>query len=175
MEIGARVWIPALREKDKPYFLGTLASIDHDRVLLHTKSQGKVSVKREDVSLANDAQPRADLAELIHLSEPAVLANTIERAKHSDFFTWVGPGQLISINGCDPKHLQGQFEPIRMRSFHGKSRMETGLSSEPHAFALAEEACIRLKQGRPCAILVAGESGSGKVWLHVLPSFELRA
>ena len=96
-----------------------------------------------------------DHCALVHLSEATLLANSLRRAMDGRFCTWVGPSQLVAVNPCET--VPALVGEAKMRSF-----VERREDLEPHAYAVAELACMSLHRHPRVAIMVSGESGAGK-------------
>ena len=111
----------------------------------------------ERLHLRNDptAALPDDCCGLVHLSEATLLANTLRRVLDGRFCTWVGPSQLVAVNPCET--VPALVGEAKMRSFVGQRE-----ALEPHAYAVAELACMSLHHHPRVAIMVSGESGAGK-------------
>ena len=102
-----------------PYVMCTVASIDGETCSISLPDGSAVAgVSTSDVSWAHEGENPADHCGLMHLSEATVLHNTVQRAADGQFYTWVGPGQLISVNPC--KRIAELFGEKKMGEFRGR-------------------------------------------------------
>ena len=93
--------------------------------------------------------------QLLELTEDAVLANIRERYLAHEIYTLTG-SILLALNPYARLDIYGA---AAMRQF---AELQVSMS-EPHIFAVAEEAYRRLLRERSSqSIVVSGESGSGK-------------
>ena len=150
-----------------PYVMCTVASIDGETCSISLPDGSAVAgVSTSDVSWAHEGENPADHCGLMHLSEATVLHNTVQRAADGKFYTWVGPGQLISVNPC--KRIAELFGEKKMGEFRGRMVGTTADTLEPHAYAVAEAAMSELHRRPRVAVLVSGESGAGKTEVNRL-------
>ena len=146
-----------------PYAEGvveTFTGVGHPvgvRMVVSGSDQPPRYLAPERLHLRNDptAAPPDDHCGLVHLSEANLLANTLRRVLDGRFCTWVGPSQLVAVNPCET--VPALVGEAKMRSFVGQRD-----ALEPHAYAVAELACMSLHQHPRVAIMVSGESGAGK-------------
>ena len=138
-----------------PYVMCTVASIDGETCSISLPDGSAVAgVSTSDVSWAHEGENPADHCGLMHLSEATVLHNTVQRAADGKFYTWVGPGQLISVNPC--KRIAELFGEKKMGEFRGRMVGTTADTLEPHAYAVAEAAMSELHRRPRVAVLVSG-------------------
>ena len=147
---------------DVPFVAGVVTEVrsSADEVSVRASGGSVLRVRRSDVFAANAeaSKPPDDHCALVHLNEPCLLHSTIARTEAERVYTWVGASQLLSVNPC--RQVDGLFGEAVMEHFRGRAR-EVG-ETAPHAYAVAEAACVRLRRQHRVAVLVSGESGSGK-------------
>ncbi|KAI5171102.1 hypothetical protein NEFER03_0504 [Nematocida sp. LUAm3] len=96
-------------------------------------------------SLRNEEE---NLSALERFSEEEVLAAIRKRYENNQIYTYAGPS-LISVN---PNREIGVFAGMRIPADEDK----------PHIFSIAEKAYREIRYGKDQAIILSGESGSGK-------------
>ena len=117
-EVGSEVWVKNIEPAAKqwPYVFGTVLSIEGARaqvkfkpaqgrpgatlIMQYGNEQGEADVALDQVSLHNPGPPVEDQCLLVQLSEATLLQNTILRSKDDQPYTWLGPGQIVSVNPC---------------------------------------------------------------------------
>lgn len=186
MEVAARVWV---RDKDEAWVVGNIL----------TKADGKVTVEvdpdvsedpltftvneadgieLEDLKLANDEEMDlvADLIQLPHLHEAAILHSLSERFERGNIYTFTANAILLAVNPFKDLPLYGQdlLQQYYMQGFMQQQGTEIASSLGPHVFAIADSAYRDMMQGiqggqsaaalGPVnqSILISGESGAGK-------------
>ena len=98
----------------------------------------------------------ADVAQLLSLSEEAVMQNTMVRFSRDEIYSWVG-SLLLAVNPY--KQIGRLYGEEPMRAFEGKPL----LNARPHVYAIAEEACRKARRGGGSqSLIISGESGAGK-------------
>ncbi|GBG31708.1 Myosin-6 [Hondaea fermentalgiana] len=137
-------------------------AIDEDAVL-HVAAADVVERNAWD-------EPPADLVQLVHLHEPAILQALCERFWTSMIYTWCGP-ILLALNPFERLPL---YQPSVLESYRKASALPSSAEAEdggnqPHVYAVAADAyaCLVDKSGREGgdqdqSILISGESGAGK-------------
>jgi myosin heavy subunit len=102
-----------------------------------------------------------DMSKLIHLEEDNVVYNLQCRYNHDDYpriYTSMA-SVLIAVNPYESLPI---YTPESMAQYRGQNRGKLG-QLPPHCFAVAEEASQMLaKTGANQAMVICGESGSGK-------------
>ncbi|KAL1515592.1 hypothetical protein AB1Y20_002212 [Prymnesium parvum] len=120
----------------------------------------EVRVDVGSLALRHEAPPVDDKCLLEELNEATLLHNTLERARGEAPYTWLGPGQLLAVNPC--RTIEGMYDEaacVRHMKAHGVDR---ATAPPPHPYAVAEDALSLLRRHEQVAVLVSGESGSGK-------------
>ena len=177
LEVGSDVWVKNIGHAANswPYVLGSVLSIDGTRAQVKFKpiqprpgstsinaygnEQGEADVALDQLSLNNPGPPVEDQCMLVQLSEATLLQNTILRSKEDQPYTWLGPGQIVSVNPCGKALVNLYGEEVRSRY---ADEFAKAAAAPPHPYAMAESALGRLRRHRQVAVLVSGESGSGK-------------
>lgn len=129
-----------------------------------------VKVEPENIVERNNwEEPPADLVQLVHLHEPAILQALCERFWTSTIYTWCGP-ILLALNPFErlPLYSNSILESYQRASAES-SIAEDEIGRQPHVYAVAADAyaCLIDKSGREGgdqdqSILISGESGAGK-------------
>ena len=105
---------------------------------------------------AEEQDAVADLAQLVHLSEPCLLHVLACRYSSQAIYTYTG-SILIALNPWRP--VESLYSAEQLASYRGAALG----ARAPHLFALADSAYRGLLQdGDDQTILVSGESGAGK-------------
>eukprot|EP01124_Arcella_intermedia_P033133 TRINITY_DN7861_c0_g1_i2.p1 TRINITY_DN7861_c0_g1~~TRINITY_DN7861_c0_g1_i2.p1 ORF type:complete len:1374 (-),score=438.93 TRINITY_DN7861_c0_g1_i2:103-4224(-) len=123
-----------------------------------TVGEREVVVNSVDLRAVDEAslQLLDDLIKLDDLCEPTVLYNLLQRYKQNMIYTYVGP-IIISIN---PFQKIASCRNEVLEDYIGDVPPE---QLPPHLYALAKNAFESLlRDGIPQAIIISGESGSGK-------------
>ncbi|CAK8993140.1 Myosin-6 (AtMYA2) [Durusdinium trenchii] len=128
-----------------------------------------LEVKAPDVLDRNAwDSPPADLVQLVHLHEPAILQALCERFWASTIYTWCGP-ILLAVNPFERLPLYRQAILETYQRGRGAAAGDDAGSRVPHVYAVAADSyrCLVDKSGREGsdtdqAILISGESGAGK-------------
>jgi myosin-5 len=106
----------------------------------------------------------SDLTTLQHLHAPSLISSLSYRFDHSLIYTLAGTGITISINPC--KLLPSVYAPAQISHYHALSRaadQQEYQESTPHVYKVSSGAAFALQTTKKDqAILVSGESGSGK-------------
>ncbi|KAJ1429887.1 P-loop containing nucleoside triphosphate hydrolase protein [Ochromonadaceae sp. CCMP2298] len=125
-------------------------------VLLQTQH---VTLKASEAVPIADLQelnnPPADLIKLAAVHRPGILHTLRSRFQADEIYTSIGP-ILVAMNPF--KWIQGIYgEDVMQRYKSG----ESGLSEQPHVFAVAQDAYSDLHLGNQ-SLIISGESGAGK-------------
>ena len=169
---GARVWVrnSGAAAKDRPFLSAIVEDISADGLKATIRPEagdkyggeegGLVQIEANRLLPQHHATPVDDQARLVHISEATILHNTAARARADEPYSWLGPGQMLSVNPCGKElaKLYGEQAMLRHTADGEAERSEPA----PHPYALGEAAIGRLHRHRMVAVLVSGESGSGK-------------
>ena len=122
-----------------------------------TRSPTASSVPGSSLFSGRDPQVGvADVAQLLSLSEEAVMQNTMVRFARDEIYSWVG-SLLLAVNPY--KQIARLYGEEAMRPFEGQRL----LNARPHVYAIAEEACRKARRGGGSqSLIISGESGAGK-------------
>ena len=102
------------------------------------------------------SHPPPDLIKLMMVNLPGILNTLKYRFLKDLIYTSVGP-ILVAVNPF--KWIPGIYdENVMMKYF----REETDLTTDPHVFAIANEAFKGLQFKRNQSLIISGESGAGK-------------
>jgi myosin heavy subunit len=151
---GMAVWLRG--DATEPFLGGTVSSVEQDTVhVALTKGRAVRAASRADVFPAS-GRTASDHCALQYLNEPCVLENTRERYVEDACYTFISD-VLVAVNPFTLLPIYGHEE---MRRFVGS---ELGSASvRPHVYAMGEAAYTRVREGRTTALVMSGESGSGK-------------
>jgi myosin heavy subunit len=162
LKIGDAVWLRSEKGDTEPFTAGTISKVQQGGARLTVQwSNGKEVVAdtaKVDVFPANPPGSMApDHCALIHLNEPTVLENTRARFVAGGIYTYTGK-ILIAVNPFAdlPIYTQEAMTKYVDRDIGAKG-------AEPHVYAMGEAAFRFVRRHRaPAAIIMSGESGSGK-------------
>ena len=171
---GAEVWVKNVgaAATAKPYIKATVVKTGGGSRLSRGKATAnarldtgesygnqfdEADVPMDSIDLVHDGPPVEDQCMLVQLSEATLLHNTLLRSKADTPYTWLGPGQIIAMNPCG-KQLKSLYDEDARLKYAGDPRPQP----EPHPYAMAEDSLNKLRRHRQVAVLVSGESGSGK-------------
>ncbi|KAJ1640163.1 P-loop containing nucleoside triphosphate hydrolase protein [Pavlovales sp. CCMP2436] len=141
----------------------------------------RFSPSEGDAALISEVDPlalegTADLVKLSHLNEFAILQNLRARYARDEIYTAVGT-ILMAVNPF--KDVSSGDDSVLQRACTADAKAWDELP--PHVYVLAENAYrAALRERKPQAILISGESGAGKtestkLWLHHLVKRSARA
>ena len=153
-----RVWAQISTSQPDDWLPATLLSRTADSVELLTDAGERAVVPATQVQPRNGEEQDlvADLAQLVHLSEPCVLHALGSRYTAGDIYTYTG-SILIALNPW--KSVEDLYTADQLAAYRGQALG----ARAPHLFALADSAYRGLVQeGDDQTILVSGESGAGK-------------
>uniref|UniRef100_A0A7S4BEP8 Uncharacterized protein n=1 Tax=Chrysotila carterae TaxID=13221 RepID=A0A7S4BEP8_CHRCT len=162
MRVGDPCWLRAPKGQTEPFSPGKIVNVqqggDRLTVLKPDGTEAAFDLKNADVFAANPTGSNApDHCALLHLNEPSVLENTRQRFLVDDIYTYTGK-ILIAVN---PFKTLPIYEEDYMAKYKEKDVGAKG--AMPHVFAMGEAAFKHVKRhGAPTAIIMSGESGSGK-------------
>ncbi|CEP20169.1 hypothetical protein [Parasitella parasitica] len=132
--------------------------ISEDTVLVeHEDHSREEQVSKEQLYMMNPPKYDhvEDMAELLHMHEPAVVHNLTQRYKRNDIYTYSGMF-LVAVN---PYRNLPIYSTDIIRQYRKKRRGELS----PHIYAIADHAfhdMLHDKENQ--SILITGESGAGK-------------
>ncbi len=129
---------------------------------------------------SDSKKPPNNLIELTHLHEPSLIQSLRERYDEGNCYTFCGK-ILLALNPF--KEIPGLYGDEKMKQCWDRGVSHEVTSSQPHAYAIANEAFTAMKrafddavpanrnaQATKCdtmldqSILISGESGAGKTW-----------
>ena len=157
MNVGLAVWVrAATADGPEAFVLGSVAAADGEEVIVTVPTGGTRVLHVSDCMPANPPGMTApDNAQLIHLSEPTILANMHARYQQQYIYTYVG-SILLAVNPFE--RLTALYSTDVMSAYAGKVA-----SSQPHVYAIADAAYRDFKKsGHSQSLVVSGESGAGK-------------
>ena len=160
LKVGDPVWLSSEKGASEPFYAGSVSEVKQGgaRLVVHSADGSDHVVAAENVFPANPKGSSApDHCALIHLNEPTVLENSRTRFGADDVYTYTGK-ILIAINPFAPIPV---YTTDNMAKYVDKDIGAKGAA--PHVYAMGEAAFKFVRRHRaPAAIIMSGESGSGK-------------
>ncbi|XP_019883807.2 unconventional myosin-Va [Camponotus floridanus] len=159
---GGRIWVPHPEKVWEAAVL--LENYKQNQLMLKVQTeesnQTKTLEMKSDVDLPPLRNPdiligKSNLTSLSFLHEPAVLHNLQIRFQRHSIYTYCGI-VLVAFNPYNELHIYGNDT---IWAYRGQAMGDL----EPHIFAVAEEAYMKLeRENHDQSIIVSGESGAGK-------------
>lgn len=150
---GAAVWLRGT--STEPFIAGEIIGVSEATVQVALAGGEVRRIGRSD-AFAASSRTAPDHCALEHLNEPSVLNNTRLRFLAGAIYTSIGD-VLVAINPFAALPIYGEHV---MGEYVGSTASAS--APPPHVYSMAEAAFVRVHEGRTTALIMSGESGSGK-------------